>query len=385
MSLISEALKEAQRERSERTAVPRSASAVGEAFFPYPSAKKGRGSNRAFVIGASAVVVLVLGAAIFMRLTPSRKPARPAAPAIGAAHRSAAAPPVATVAGPTPVKRDSVVAPAAVASRPIASSAPARQTTVTPPAASSRDAKRDRAAPARSETPAKAADSVRAAAVIASPPPAVAPPAEKTAAVRVIVEPNTMRPGDSLFARAFAEHSRGNLDAAADLYEKAIARPPVSPEVYNDYGALLAGRGKHTAAIAMYNLGISANDRDPRLWTNLGDSYRALGRRADAMSAYFEAAKLDPSNVPVKLRLAGEYQAIGDTASARRGFEEAVRGNAKDPEAHYAYGSFLQSQRDFRGAARELQAFVDLAPGRYSQDVIDRTKTYVSTLRRQYP
>ena len=56
----------------------------------------------------------------------------------------------------------------------------------------------------------------------------------------------------------------------------------------------------------------------------------------------------------------------------------------KDPEAHYALGSFLQSRGDYPGAVRELQSFIDLAPGRYGQDVIDRTKAYVSNLRRSY-
>jgi Tfp pilus assembly protein PilF len=212
----------------------------------------------------------------------------------------------------------------------------------------------------------------------------VAPPQPRSSPqdMRVIVDPTVLRAGDSLFIRAYAEQTRGNLDAAADLYERALTKPPVSPELYNDYGALLATRGKHAAAITMYNLGIAANDKDARLWANLADSYRAIGRRADAMSAYFEAMKLDPMNVGVRLRLAAEYASLGDTASARHGFDEAVRSAPRDAEAHYRYGAFLQTQHDVGGAIRELQAFVDLAPGKYPSDVIERTKAYIASLRR---
>jgi tetratricopeptide (TPR) repeat protein len=218
--------------------------------------------------------------------------------------------------------------------------------------------------------------------VPAAPP---STPAASNGGVKIVVDPVGLRPGDSLFARAYAEHARGNLDAAADLYEKAIQHPPVAPEAYNNYGALLASRGKYQAAITMYDLGLRANRQDPRLWINLGDAYKADGRHADALSAFFEAARLDPSSIPVKVRLANEYAAISDTANARRGYEDALRLAPKDPEAHFAYGSFLQKQRDYRGAVKEFQAFIDLAPGRYPQDAIERVRAYVSSLRKQFP
>ncbi len=390
MSLISEALKEAQRERSERTGPrsgTRSPATVGESFFPYPNQTRKRAQpRRGFIIGVSVIAVVAVGGAVTLRLLATRPPAHPVPTAA----------PVASVT-PAPAivaKNVSAVAPASLDSS--KRSLPDAKTPVVAPRSTAHDGRVD--APAKSVASAESPKAARTTEPVVAPakkvdsiaptptaPPPAAPAASKSSALRVVVEPASQRPGDSLFVRAFAEHSRGNLDAAADLYEKAIAHPPVAPELYNDYGALLAGRGKHTAAITMYNLGISANDHDARLWTNLGDSYRAVGRRADAMSAYFEAAKLDPSNIAVKLRLAAEYAAIGDTASARRGYEEAVRVAPRDPDAHYAFGSFLQAQHDYRGAARELQAFVDNASGRYSQDVIERTKAYVSNLRRQYP
>lgn len=401
MSLISEALKEAQRERSERFA-PKTAAAVGDSFFPYPaSAKKRHGSNRTFLIGASVFAVVLIGGSVAWRLrsTPSETRALPKAPAV---TQTPVPPTVAPESAPAAAAKDSVRANAVprtaaksesqTTSKPASNvtanvKTPAKSPVAEPPApksvASEAGAPLKSAATPVTDVPATkpaAVDSIKATAPVALPNTST-----KNAGIRVVVDASTLRPGDSLFSRAFTEHQRGNLDAAADLYEKAIAHPPVTPELYNNYGALLATQGKYAAAKTMYNLGIKLNPQDPRLWTNLGDAQRSQGRRADAMSAYAEAAKLDPSSIPVKIRLAGEYLALGDTADARRGYEEAVRVAPRDPEAHYNFGSYLATQHDFRGAARELQSFIDLAPGKYAQSMIDQTKAYVSNLRKQYP
>jgi hypothetical protein len=46
---------------------------------------------------------------------------------------------------------------------------------------------------------------------------------------------------------------------------------------------------------------------------------------------------------------------------------------------------FLQSQRDYQGAIREYQSFVDLAPGKYSAENIAMIRQYIVTLGRYVP
>ena len=415
MSLISDALNEAQREANKRRKDPQPALLGDNPLLTPPSvvvAPPYRPWTRIVIIASIIIVALTSAVAtgiiryrnvkaelelarrdsVAAVSTPATVPPTAVthtatAPApdttrkITSAPRVAESPRVTTRQNAAPeVSRPAVAAPArrAVASVP-PPSAPAtpnssrRLPVSNAPSTPARNAAASAPSSTATQTPAPTREQPAS-----SPPPARAPQQD----MRVIVDPTVLRSGDSLFIRAYTEHTRGNLDAAADLYERALTKPPVSPELYNDYGALLATRGKHAAAIAMYNLGIAANDKDARLWANLGDSYRATGRRADAMSAYFEAVKLDPTNIGVRLRLAAEYASLGDTASARRGFDEAVRSAPNDAEAHYRYGAFLQSQRDLGGAIRELQTFVDLAPGKYPSDVIERTKAYIATLRR---
>jgi Tfp pilus assembly protein PilF len=203
--------------------------------------------------------------------------------------------------------------------------------------------------------------------------------------VKVVVNAVTLRPGDSLFARAYQEHSRGNLELARDLYERALTRPPVAPELYNNYGILLTTRGSYEAAIQILRRGTDLNPDDARIWISLGDAYRDARRRAEAIGAYSEAAKRDPANGIVRARVAGEYMAIGDLAGARHSYEEAVRIDPREPSIRYDYGTFLLGQKDYRGAIREYDKFIDLAPGKYTPAKIDEMKAYVSTLRKRFP
>ena len=392
MSLISDALNEAQRAATKRRKEGQPTLLADNLFPPPPAvvvAPRYRPWKRVAVYVSIGVVAIA--SAIATGFITYRKLTSNPAPVAGAL-----AAPSPRVVGPTAnTTPQSVVGvndpppprtPAPSSNRPPTASPSKGSAGVTRiPVASGAPvtAPRERAAPTEPTTP-----QIRKVAAAPATRDTVLPtPAGSSAArdVRIVVDPKGLRPGDSLFVRAFAEHTRGNLDAAADLYERALTSPPVSPELYNDYGALLATRGKHAAAITMYNLGIAANDNDARLWANLGDSYRAMGRRADAMSSYFEAAKLDPANIVVRLRLAGEYASLGDTATARRGFAQVVRSAPNDAEAHYRYGAFLYAQHDTTSAIRELQTFIDLAPGKYSADMIERTKVFVASLRRAGP
>lgn len=393
MSLINDALKEAQRERSDRAGAKAAANPVDN-FFPYPSSKKNAPAqtNYALIVGAGVVMVAAIVFAIVrIRGTGSPRPLGPVGNRVPAATPAPAIPAPAATADSSRSTDATKAVPTggSAAGRGIAAATPSsgvaaresknkndglvrdHQVAAAPVVTSGANVAARKAAP-DSATPAPAAP-------IAPPKPIASAPNN----MRIVADPSTARAGDSLFARAYAEHVRGNLDAAADLYEKAIQHPPVAPELYNNYGALLARRGNYNAAVSMYNMALGANRSDPKVWINLGDAYHALGRRADAISDYFEAAKLDPANAAVKVSLAAEYQAIGDTATARRTFEDALATHPKDARTHYAFAAFLINQQDYRSAARELQSFVDLGAGQVPQADIDSAKNYLTKLRSQ--
>jgi Tfp pilus assembly protein PilF len=384
MSLISEALKEAQREHTVRKGRPTSIASVDN-FFPYPSGKKRKRPNFAILVGGIAVVVLAAAGATYARLRLNRVaapvasppfttsvagnvvPANPSSPAIQVAGDPtvvASAPP-ATAAGSSIVpEQHYVVVPNTRVSAPTASAPTATAPTLRAPtsvAAATPDSTTPRAAPV-----------ARA-------------PTLTNESVRIVVDPVGRRPADSLFQLAYAAHLRNDLTAAQELYERAIALPQAPAGAFNNYGALLAKHGNQAGAREMFQQALTRDPANVDAWVNLGDSYNAIGHHGEAMAAFARAAQIDPASSAVKIRLAAEYRAIGDTSSARRMYEDASRLAPRDPAVHYSYAEFLQSQHDMRGAIREYQQFVDLAPGVFGAETIDGVKQYIASLRRVSP
>jgi Tfp pilus assembly protein PilF len=379
MSLISEALKEAQREHTVRKGQPTSIVSVDN-FFPYPSGKKRKRPNVAILVGGIAIVLLAAAGATYARLRLKRVAAPAGAPPFTASVAGSVVPvnpssPAIEVAG-NPV----IVSSAPPATPAGSSMIPERRYVVVPNTRVS--------APTSSVSTSRAPTSVAAATLDSTTPrpaPPVRAPTLTNESVRIVVDPVGSRPADSLFQLAYAAHLRNDLTAAQELYERTIALPQAPAGAFNNYGALLARHGNQAGAREMFQQALTRDPANVDAWVNLGDSYNAIGHHGEAMAAFARAAQIDPASSAVKIRLAAEYRAIGDTSSARRMYEDASRLAPRDPAVHYSYAEFLQSQHDVRGAVREYQLFVDLAPGVFGAETIDGVKQYIASLRRLSP
>jgi len=230
--------------------------------------------------------------------------------------------------------------------------------------------------------PDSAAATLVSTATVQPPSTASEPVSSGSQGVRIVIDAPGVRPADSLFKLAYAEHLKGNFDRAKELYEQTIAMQQAPSEAYNDYGVLLSQHGNPAAAAEMFRVAVRRDDSNAEAWINLGDSYDLAGHHADALSAFARAIQLDPGSVAVKIRLAGEYHAIGDSSSARRLYDESLKAAPKDPTVHYELAKFLQAQQDYKGAAREFQQFVDLAGGKYDARTIDAVKQHVASLEK---
>lgn len=216
--------------------------------------------------------------------------------------------------------------------------------------------------------------------------PATAMPA--TAQVHLVMDQAGARPADSLARLAYAEHLKNNVDRARDLYEKAIATKQAPAEVFNNYGVLLAQQGNPTTATEMFRQAIAHDESNVDAWVNLGDSFIATRHHDSALSAFDRARQLDPANASIELRLANEFLETGDTTAARRSYERVVRAHPANARAHHAYGSLLQAMKDYRGAIREFDLFVESAersPGEFTPEKIAEMRRHVASLQRVAP
>jgi Tfp pilus assembly protein PilF len=68
-------------------------------------------------------------------------------------------------------------------------------------------------------------------------------------------------------------------------------------------------------------------------------------------------------------------------------YEDVVRTHPDDARAHHAYGTFLQTAKDYRGAIREFDLFVEKAEksGEFTAEKIDEIRRHAESLRRVAP
>jgi Tfp pilus assembly protein PilF len=395
MSLISEALKTAQRERSERVGAAPAERHLVEGFFPLGAPVRDEAkSRRNYAMLIVVVAIVGIGGAAVLRMRkPSSVPLKPIAlPALPNQAPVAAPPapapvlaigPAAAPAGiaTSDVGRTVAEAPTRGASPATAVAAPdprdASRVVTAPPTAGG--VRADVAGQAKPQPDTSSAIAGRGA--VAPAPSAVltrqsAPPAE----VRVTVEGGTRRPTDLLAVEALTAQQQGNFDRAQELYERVIAGAPTA-DVFNNYGVLLLQRGDTAAAILMYRRAVKLDPTKIEAWANLGEALDQRGIHAEATSAFQQVLKLDPTNVRARVQLAAQYSTLGSPGDARRILEELTRSVPRDPAGHYALAGFLVTQRDIAGAVREFDQFLQLAPGVYDQRTLDTVKAYVASIR----
>ncbi|HVO37519.1 MAG TPA: tetratricopeptide repeat protein [Spirochaetia bacterium] len=131
---------------------------------------------------------------------------------------------------------------------------------------------------------------------------------EDAAAARVSAFP-TLQDGE-WFSRAIEAEERGNLQAAAALYSKALEESPDS-ETYFNLGNVLYDLGRDAEAAERYLQAIDADHEFVEAWNNLGNSMAALGKLEDAVHAYEMALSLEPDYPDPHCNLAIVMERLG--------------------------------------------------------------------------
>ena len=375
MSLINDALKEAQRERSIHGSVPESGPLTEgprDHFGSHQSSRAPLTLIRGIVVALVVVIALVLiPRGILTRSSNTKLALAQTTPALVDSVPTMPEPVVLLQASEPPVAANEV-APSPVVERTVEVSPPPPKTaSIVQPRSS--NVRREVTKPEPAELDSNSVNSHTIASQELPRESFVRPAQTKTAIA------------DSLFRLAYAEHMRNNLDSARALYEQSIATQHAAAEAYNDYGVLLLARGDTTAAIGMFRQALNHDDKNVEAWANLGDAFGGIGNHAGAMSAYARANQLDPARPAVKTRISREYEANGDTTTARRYLEDAIKASPNDAAAHHAMGSFLERVRDFRGAIREFETVVDLRSADDGQDFIAEMRRHIDALKRAAP
>jgi Flp pilus assembly protein TadD len=338
MSLINDALKTAQRERSVQSGVGPGGQPLLEGFFPYVSTSSpARRSKLTRLAIMAAVSIVVLGVAAWFTVPSIKRSldARQAkAPSIVLPERPTASQPetptqvaVVTDTQPTAVAApDSVAVPA---SEPAPAAPPTR-----------RAAKRSPLAQPRSSVSASEPVAVPRDTTVVDPSSAIADAPEHR---------STSRP--NFEAEAVAAFNAGDYPTARSRFEMAVRATPTA-SAWTNYGVTLEKLGQPQAAIRAYRAAMGIDPNYFNAWLYLARVYNALGDVTQAIPLFDRAHEIDPTNSDVNADLAElEYQA-GAFSEARRYADVATRSNPANGRAQYYLALSADTLKD-RGVARQ--------------------------------
>ena len=165
-------------------------------------------------------------------------------------------------------------------------------------------------------------------------------------------------------------HGAGQLDRAAALYDRVLARAPGNVDALYLSGKLALDRGEARRALTLLRLARGLTPNAAPVHVSLGVARAALGDRVAAEACYRHALTLDPQCAMAHLRLG---EALLDAGNATAAAEHAAAAVAADPDLAAAWqligriaaqnGQHEAAAKAYRMALRHLPQHADLHVG----------------------
>ena len=342
MSLISDAIKTAQRERNSRAQAGKDPQPLIEGFFPYvSSAPAQQRSRRTPIIVISSAVVVLLGVVGFLMwpaLAGERKPQ---------ATSPIVLPPRATVTQkPLPIDTAAIAVTETRGAANDAAVSPDRAARTVPPAPRQSIASGDRPAirvadpePARRDpAPARPSEVIERAPVAATQP----------AVTRVDYE-----------AQATAAFNAGDLITARERFLLATRLAPTA-RAWTNYGVTLQRLGDLGGASAAYQSAIGIDANYLEAWLYQGRLAVQLGDITKAVPLFQRARSINPRHTEVNVELARLEAEAKNWTEARRFAAEAVRGDATNAHAQWYLAVSSDQLKDVDVATRAYTAYLQV-------------------------
>lgn len=138
-----------------------------------------------------------------------------------------------------------------------------------------------------------------------------------------------------LFADAAERHRAGELDAAVDLYGKALALSRANPDIYNNLGVALRQLGKLETSVACYRRALSLRPNNAGVYSNMGNALREMGRLEVAKASHRQAVKLAPKSPEAYYNLGLVLRDLGEIEAAFSCFDRALELNPEHIDCHW--------------------------------------------------
>jgi tetratricopeptide (TPR) repeat protein len=155
---------------------------------------------------------------------------------------------------------------------------------------------------------------------------------------------------------------RGELDAAKEMFVRAIAQAPRDAPLHNNLGNLERKRGDLASAESSLRKALALQPVYPEAHYNLGIVLGELNRSDEALPHFRRAVEQRPNYVEALTQIGVAASAMSDGVEALRMFDTAIKFNPRYFDARYYRGMALAALGRLDEAIAELRTALALAP-----------------------
>ncbi len=162
---------------------------------------------------------------------------------------------------------------------------------------------------------------------------------------------------NALLKQAVAAHGNGRLEEAEGLYRQVLDLVPEEHNSLHMLGAIELSRGRLDAAVALFDRALAGN-RDAKVLYNRGVALQAAGRVSEAVESWRQAIAVRPDYHDALYNLAKALKDLGREDEAIALYRHILGFRPQDAEARRLLAELLFQSGDQDGAA---QAFRELS------------------------
>ncbi len=166
----------------------------------------------------------------------------------------------------------------------------------------------------------------------------------------------------SLLEEGIVFEQQGNVEAALQRFDAAIALAPNMGRAHFCRGNLLLDEGKAQAALDAYATALAHKPDSAAAHFNMGNAYVRLGRYHESVAAYRKAVALKPDFADALVALGVALESVGKPGEAAAQYRQALDLRPDYAEAHYNLGGALASLGKLNEAVESYRHAVDLRP-----------------------
>ena len=159
--------------------------------------------------------------------------------------------------------------------------------------------------------------------------------------------------------------SKGDYNAAIELYKKAIAKNPHNSESFVKIARAYNAIGDRRTAFDRFAKAVELNRNDYKSYYEIGIIFNELNKKADAQVVLDNALRIKPDYTPASELLALVLCAQNKYDEAIHVYEDAIKYNPDNYQLHYSLGIVRTELRDFNDALESYKKAILLKPDLY--------------------